>query len=666
MLSDEFEEWQSILKRSLLFSALSNQELHRIFDTFKHLSLPKDALLFRKGEPGDSLFLIKSGRVRVIEEDESGERVLEHLGHGDFIGEMQLLTGEFRPASVKLDHSSEFFVLTKAAFDGLLEQNPSIAYHLSKVLAQKLLVASQRNVMNLSRPELYGLLLPISPEERTLFGINLAVALVEQTKKKVLLVDLAEQPGEMARALKLKPLLSSESMLRESDLKDPHVLSKLTLTHPSGLEIISLSTKLLLGRLFPALHAFLNALKENHDYVLITLQGDSSPLSQSILLEADGLLLVTSQNSGSTEHAEALAAEAGKEKKFLRVIQLSDPLSPSSKGAHYRMPWAQDVVEHFRRTGSPFFITPQTLGLQRAMDRLARDIGRLRIGFAMGSGAALGYTLIGMLKIFEKENIYPDIISGTSMGALIGSFYAAGKTPQEIEEIALGVTSAWMKRKILLDLNFPRSGVLAGHEILGFLKSVLGETEFQDLKLPFTCCATDISNGEEVILKEGKVFEAVRASISLPVTFSPFSLGGRFLVDGGLVNPVPTSLISHMGANILISANLTNKPSTRKPLVHQDLITKKLTDLGPNIFEVFFKMIYTMQYEIANARAELSHIVLHPNTRDFVWADFDKAKDIIAIGEECATDALPRIKAMLPVFADYCKAPIRAPGGMIY
>ena len=177
------------------------------------------------------------------------------------------------------------------------------------------------------------------------------------------------------------------------------------------------------------------------------------------------------------------------------------------------------------------------------------------------------------------------------------------------------------------------------------------------MPIPFATVATDIRSGHEVVIKEGRVADAVRASTSLPILFVPFLHKGRYLVDGGLVNPVPTSTVSNMGADILISVNLTAKPSVRRGLGRYRR-SFPLAPRSPSMVEVFFKMIYTMQYEIAQARTEIANVVIAPDCREFLWTDFHRAADIIKIGEVAAEEAASRIKSLLPFFSDYCRVPI--------
>ena len=175
---------------------------------------------------------------------------------------------------------------------------------------------------------------------------------------------------------------------------------------------------------------------------------------------------------------------------------------------------------------------------------------RRKIGYALGGGAARGLSHIGVLKGLEEHGIFPDIITGTSMGALIGVLYAGGIKIGDIEQFALRLD---FKRLVLLaDMTLPLSGLIGGKRVISLLKSILGDLTFSQLKYGFACVATDIKTGEQVILREGSLIEAVRASISLPGIFTPVTIKGRYLVDGGLVNEVPVSVCREMGTEYVI------------------------------------------------------------------------------------------------------------------
>jgi len=312
----------------------------------------------------------------------------------------------------------------------------------------------------------------------------------------------------------------------------------------------------------------------------------------------------------------------------------------------------------------------------RVIDRLARRFGGVRVGLALGTGAALGHATIGVLKVFKREGIPVDVLAGTSMGSLIAGCYACGYEPEEVEQLALRIDKAWVMENLFWDLTVPRSGLFQGETLLRFIRSYMGSREFSDLDVPFAVVAADIETGEEVVLKSGRVAEAIRASCGLPLIYAPIHLNGRYLVDGGLVNPVPTRVLADLGADILLAVNLTMPAGDRprrgsrrpqpKSLLDRPVTLETLKEAAlpsmlraPNFFDVFFQMIYTMEYEVAQSRLDLAHVVVHPELKGFSWTELHRAKEIIAAGERAAEEALPRIKALIPAFGPACPLPRR-------
>jgi NTE family protein len=184
--------------------------------------------------------------------------------------------------------------------------------------------------------------------------------------------------------------------------------------------------------------------------------------------------------------------------------------------------------------------------------------GNMKIGYALGGGGARGLAHIGVLKVLEEHGIFPDVITGTSVGAIVGALYAGGYKPGEIEKLVLGLD--WKKLIQLVDMTPPLRGLLQGKRFVLLLKSILGELSFAQLKYAFACVATDINNGEQVVLRDGSLIDAVRASISIPGIFTPVVIKERYLVDGSLINAVPVSVCRDMGAKHVIGVNVVPDP----------------------------------------------------------------------------------------------------------
>jgi NTE family protein len=256
---------------------------------------------------------------------------------------------------------------------------------------------------------------------------------------------------------------------------------------------------------------------------------------------------------------------------------------------------------------------------------------------ALGGGAARGLAHVGVLAVLEREGVPIDIIAGTSAGAAIGALYAQGKEASQIKELVLNM--GWKQFISLVDLALPRSGFIGGRKITGLLKSIIGDIRFSDLRIPLACVATDISSGEEVVINRGSVLEGVRASISIPVIFTAVKWKGRFLVDGGLVNPVPVSTVREMGADFVIAVNVMPDIGDR---------TQRAKGFKePGIFSVMLQSIYIATYSLVRPSLEAADVVIEPQLANIGYGDFHRAVDCISQGEVATQNLIPEIKKQL-------------------
>ncbi len=178
-----------------------------------------------------------------------------------------------------------------------------------------------------------------------------------------------------------------------------------------------------------------------------------------------------------------------------------------------------------------------------------------KIGVAFGGGAARGWAHIGVLRALREAGIEPQIIAGTSIGAVVGGCFAAGQLDQ-LEEFARGLN----RRAVFgfFDFNLSGSGLISGHRLEQTLKDALGQTSIEQLGLPYTAVATEIGTGHEVWLSRGSIVDAMRASYAIPGVFKPVRFDGRWLFDGALVNPIPVSVCRALGAEYVIAVNLNS------------------------------------------------------------------------------------------------------------
>lgn len=266
-----------------------------------------------------------------------------------------------------------------------------------------------------------------------------------------------------------------------------------------------------------------------------------------------------------------------------------------------------------------------------------------RIGLALGGGAARGIAHIGVLAVLEKEGIPIEVLAGTSVGAVVGSLYARSKNAALIKEQAIELS----KRRLaqFIDPALPRTGLIKGGKISEQLASFLGgNIKFSDLLIPFVCTATDIDTGEAVVFDRGSVVEAVRASISLPGIFTVVRRGGRYLVDGGLANPVPVNLVQKMGADFVIAVNVIPGVLDRSQQSIKES-TKRAKE--PNIIHVLIQSIHIGAYSLVRSSLEDADVVIEPEVVHIGAAEFHRAQECIKQGELAAQKAMPEIRSRL-------------------
>ena len=266
-----------------------------------------------------------------------------------------------------------------------------------------------------------------------------------------------------------------------------------------------------------------------------------------------------------------------------------------------------------------------------------------KVGLALGSGAARGFAHIGVIEVLEKEGIPIDLIAGASAGAFIGALYAQGKDINEIKSaiIDLGRKRVSHTARVILIMM----GLIRGKEAKYWLRSLIGDIKFRDLKIPFACVATDIMTGEEVVISQGSVLDGIRASISIPAVFTLVKWKGRYLVDGSSVNPVPVSLLKRMGADFIIAVNVIPDVDSRVELANEGHTEAK----APNIFSVIMQIINIPIYRVVEYSLSGADVVIEPQVASIGHFDFHRTQECILKGESATQASVLEIKRQLKV-----------------
>lgn len=255
---------------------------------------------------------------------------------------------------------------------------------------------------------------------------------------------------------------------------------------------------------------------------------------------------------------------------------------------------------------------------------------RPTIGLALGSGSSRGLAHIGVIKVLKKQGIPIDYIAGSSIGAMVGGFYAAGLSVKKLEEIALAGT--WRSMFALVDPHL-KQGLISGEKVKAFISDYIGAKKIEDCKLPFAAVATDLNTGEAVVLNTGEMAQAIRASISIPVVFKPVEIAGQTLVDGGLSVPVPVETVRAMGADIVIAVNLDK-------YYHDEDSKNGMYDIADNALNI-------LRHSLALANVARADMVINIDVGKNYWYQFINGQDKILTGEQATKAMMPTLQALI-------------------
>ena len=596
------------LRRCDLCRGLRPEQLHDIASAARLISVRSGDTICRQGEPGSSMYIVVRGRMRVaVETEDGGHRLLDYLGRGEHFGDMAMLAQARRPATVTAAMDTQVIELDHQHFEKLLESVPAFGVNLSRSLGFRLhrLTSGGQNREKLA---VVGL---VSSTLRTRQLIRpLAAALVESGDAIEVLTDRTER-------------------------------------WPTGGEY-------LIERIPPGLHGRARA-EAVHERITQVLEHNDRILVDVTMKDLDdGLPYLLDQCEQVWWLVEARYADtalAGLE----RLLAVEPRLGP-----RVHVVWVQTDDERFApgvpdllRVARPDFKvvldlegSRPSIQQRQGISRLVRHLRGRRIGLALSGGGARGLAHLGVLRTFEREGIYFDLVAGTSSGALTGLAYAGGWSPEfAVERFQEDLTPpAWLRRLPGGSRWYMWAMFRAGawdHK----LRAYVGDARLEQLRVPFYTVAVDLVSGRQVIRERGGVVEAVLESINLPMISRPILRDGMALVDGGVLNNLPADILPERGANLIVGVDVMrrlgqtfggNEPTTPTHLMRR-----------PGPIETLLRLNEVLDHGISSLRSNAVDLMITPDTSAFEFADFSRAGELADVGEAAAREALPQLKQVL-------------------
>lgn len=655
-----------ILQRIPLFADLSKEELDIIQGRSQIAEYKKNQLIYEEGAPADAFYCIVLGRAVVYTRDNAGkETILEYLHRGKYFGIISLLTDENHSVTAKAINDSTLLVVKKDDFSVILQKIPKLAIDLSQTLSRRLKNKDihQKTVFETIVTSVFS---SYSQAGKTVYALNFVLGLYKETHKSLVILEICAKDNQHSLPLKLDideykvfDLSSSSANLnaiKEFILKSRFYIDAAFFSYNPEDE--SAAKKLV---------AIFTLLVNDYNYIILDLPSSMDEFVLSVLNQSDAIHILTSPESVDLKRTHNLVERLKTDFHFqdAKIKVIINEYRFSRLNSCQQMEMLERGI--FATLPKIEFKTDDRLVLDapdseyaKVIRRISRQTAEHLVGLALGVGVAYGFCHIGVLKVIEEEKIPVDVISGSSIGSIIASLWALGRTAEEILEI-----SAEFKQPRyiwgLIDLTLPFLGFIKGNKLYGFLKRHFGNKTFYDVRLPLKIVASDVKQKIPIVIEKGLLADAIMASCCMPGVFRPFRFKEDILFDGGVIHPLPTEPLFMMGVKKIIAVNVT--PSRQDVIVQRERLEKELSlapkhrvtgfwlnpgdyfrqRLKTNILDYIFSSIEFMQSELAEKEAQLADIVLHPDTQGMHWMELNKAKEFAGRGEEEARRNLDKI-----------------------
>jgi NTE family protein len=543
-----------------LFFSLTAEEQALIEQQSRLVGFKRGDIVYEEGQTPDAFYIIISGRFRLFTRARGPDKesTLLYFYRGEHFGETSLLTGSVHSASVEAKTDAVALKISAESFQKLLHEIPALSLHLSRSLGRHLTREELGYSRHRHEVRIAAFYFSAPTEGMSGFLVDFIKALRAETRGKVLLADLSGKmkdfmpPGYFRRdvpGFDLKTMDPSQESLIHQSIQ----------THQDGFDLLPFEENGALDEEEKKFVALLTYLTYRYDYLVVCLPDRNTPVAVKALNYSDRVYLWAEKKTDvftfASRKVTELCQDFGFNRNEIKIIM------PSQKGKGLAVEGAGAAPEIHLFSTLPS-LQSQRYQYEKTLTFLAKEWSERLVGLVLGSGSAYGLSHIGVLRVLEEEKIPVDVLAGSSIGALIGGLWAAGYNSHEIEKIAKSFDRKNVFSKLLgfRDISAIHRGFFKGDQISRFLSTYLKDMTFQDLRIPVKMVATDLLTSEEVVLDSGSVLSAIRASISIPGFFRPHPHKGSYLIDGGIVDPLPVKILSDMGVRKIIAVNVLPAP----------------------------------------------------------------------------------------------------------
>jgi NTE family protein len=580
---------------SALFAGLPEDVLAPVLQSLERRRYPAGEVVIAEGDRPGAVTIIEQGTADVFVADRRGAKHrVSSLGPGSTLGEMSLFTGEPASGTVRATTDLDVIVMREGEFESLAAAHPLIYRNLGAILAERL--ARTNRLAARDRPGRLVLLVDRGgPPE---IALALAASVAWHSRTPTLLVAVGEAREELAQ---LSAAETSSSEPRAHLLAVP------------SLEALREQSQI--GRVEDFFAGYAHVL---------VLTADPG----AVEADAERVIALVPHQTGTAVPSGATL------RGWVRG-------TPSSRDGVVDVPPLTDAdIQHLHNGALPL-----TTPVGRAVGGVARDVLGTKVGLALGAGSLKGYAHFGALEALERLGVPIDVVAGTSVGALAAATHALGMTPQEASDVFDRSGPSIFRPTI------STRGLLTNRHLARFFRGEIGDARIEDQRVPLGVVAADLETHREVVFRRGLLWLALLGSMSIPGIYPALRVGRYTVADGGILNPVPSSVAASMGADIVVAIRLS--AGLAPPEAEAEAILgagRPPSSLGALLrsFDIMYSRL-TTDFSGATLVSVTPHL---PEVPGASLRNFTRGREYIRSGEEAVADALPRLRTVLPWLVD--------------
>jgi NTE family protein/lysophospholipid hydrolase len=590
----------AVLSSTELFGSLDTPDLEKLEPELEWLRLPGGDLLFQQGEIGECLYVVVNGRLRVLRESPTAsDLVLGEIGYGETVGEMALLTGARRSATVRAVRDTELLRLSEESFNRLLSTHPQ----MTMMLARRIITRYQNSIQT---SQITGL------------GTVVTIALVATSPQ----TPLAGVAQSLTRALEaIGPVLHLDSARLDRELGSG--ASQIPKDHSRNHAIVS----------------WLNEQESKYRFLLYEVDPAPSAWTSRCIRQADRVLLVA--DAGGTPDLGPV--EIGMSRQGADLTRKELIFLHGARRAIYpgTSPWLSerriDRIHHVVEDGPKDY------------ERIVRFLTGRATGVVLGGGGARSFAQIGMLKALSEAGVTIDLVGGTSMGAFLGAQVAMGWDTDQMLEYN---KRTWRNQHPLRDYTFPYIALIRGRRFTKVGRDLYGEAQIEDLALNYFCCSSNLTRATVMIHRRGTLWRALGASIAVPGLAPPLFENGDLFVDGGMLDNLPIDVMRQAcdgpviamdvspAVDLAVDPNLREGPSSWAMTYRRIRPVPGETYRLPSIVEILSRASSLGSVQQVERLKRQANLYLQPPLEQYSIFSFKSIDELARTGYEYASKAI--------------------------